>query len=191
MDMDIDIPLPEELEWLEANSHPPEDFEEPEPPDFYPEEDEPPPPPPPPPSHQSNPQPPKSLLSIPAKPTLPPHPKPPPRRSTDPPLPSTTQPNGQKRPRSDNPNSSNSIDTGSSEDKRSRIDDVGPETDEDWLRYLPPKESDVHVVDQVVVEEEKIVSRFASEIDGDCIPVTGPSGDRVYAKMSRVEKKDG
>ncbi|PKA48644.1 hypothetical protein AXF42_Ash021053 [Apostasia shenzhenica] len=31
--------------------------------------------------------------------------------------------------------------------------------------------------------EEKILSRYAVEIDGDCMPVTSPSGDRVYAKM--------
>ncbi|KAL6189638.1 hypothetical protein ACLB2K_041024 [Fragaria x ananassa] len=66
--------------------------------------------------------------------------------------------------------------------QRSRIED------EDWLRYSPPP----HQSDPIIVEEtsapEKLVSRYASEIDGDFIPVTAPGlGDRVYAKISRVE----
>lgn len=48
--------------------------------------------------------------------------------------------------------------------------------DEEWLRYSPPP------VPEVVVAETTI-SRFASEIQGDCVPVTAPNGERVYAKL--------
>jgi len=76
--------------------------------------------------------------------------------------------------------------------KRRELDDDGEEEDEDWLRHSPPPKETVADAtttesDQPMSEaaaEEKIISRFASEIEGDCIPVTGPSGDRVYAKMS-------
>ncbi|KAG1337747.1 chromosome transmission fidelity protein 18 [Cocos nucifera] len=69
----------------------------------------------------------------------------------------------------------------------------GDDSDEEWLRYSPPKdvaaadatpESDVAVPD---VAEEKFISRFASEIEGKSMPVTGPCGDRVYAWMSSGE----
>ncbi|XP_078429313.1 P-loop containing nucleoside triphosphate hydrolases superfamily protein [Wolffia australiana] len=39
--------------------------------------------------------------------------------------------------------------------------------------------------------EERFLSRFASEIDGDCVPVTGPCGERVYAKMSALAAASG
>lgn len=57
------------------------------------------------------------------------------------------------------------------------------EPDEDWLRYSPQREA----VSDVVVAEEKILSRFAADIDGQCMAVTAPSGARVYAKMSSAE----
>lgn len=91
-----------------------------------------------------------------------------------------------------------------SEDKRKRGDDVrleneegeGEGAEEDWLRYSPPpmgtEEGGGVVEEDVVVEVEKVVSRFASEIDGDFVPVTGLDGERVYAKMSsRVEEING
>lgn len=67
--------------------------------------------------------------------------------------------------------------------------------DEDWLRYSPPQERNggdqEERVEVVVEKEERIVSRYASEIDGDFIPVTAPSGgDRVYAKICRVDKEE-
>ncbi|KAI0525293.1 hypothetical protein KFK09_004686 [Dendrobium nobile] len=75
--------------------------------------------------------------------------------------------------------------------KRRALDFLEREQDEDWLRYSPPQqkapavhiasESDVLMVEPPV--KEKILSRFAVEIEGDCVPVTGPYGDRVYAKM--------
>ncbi|URE09839.1 chromosome transmission fidelity protein 18 [Musa troglodytarum] len=68
------------------------------------------------------------------------------------------------------------------------------EADEDWLRDSPQKESDTVGVTSVpdvslpdVVAEETILSRFATDIDGECMPVTSPSGVRVYAKMSIAE----
>lgn len=68
--------------------------------------------------------------------------------------------------------------------------------DEEWLRYSPPKQvfanEPTETDDPVVsVAEEKIISRFASDIEGAFIPVTGPGGDRVYAKLSCVEKVGG
>ena len=42
----------------------------------------------------------------------------------------------------------------------------------------------------MVVDEKKIVSRYALENDGDCISVTGPGGDRVYLKI-RATGSDG
>lgn len=75
--------------------------------------------------------------------------------------------------------------------KRRELDDEG---DEDWLRYSPPQQQPEEAAADVATEsdqpmsvevaEEKIISRFISEIEGDCMPVTGPGGDRVYAKMS-------
>ncbi|XP_050375424.1 uncharacterized protein LOC126792944 [Argentina anserina] len=91
-----------------------------------------------------------------------------------------TQINGHKRPR---PPDETAEAPPPSDEKRSRIED------EDWLRYSPPQQSDP------ILEEtcapEKILSRYASEIDGDFIPVTAPgSGDRVYAKIHRVEVEE-
>jgi chromosome transmission fidelity protein 18 len=48
--------------------------------------------------------------------------------------------------------------------------------DEDWLRYSPPPAAEVVVA-------ETTISRFASEIQGDCVPITAPNGERVYAKL--------
>lgn len=65
--------------------------------------------------------------------------------------------------------------------------EVGSDDDEEWLRYSPPQDT---VEEMEVGEgeaEEKILSRFASEIDGDFVPVTGLDGERVYAKVCSVE----
>ncbi|GAV66147.1 AAA domain-containing protein [Cephalotus follicularis] len=111
---------------------------------------------------------------------------PPPAPHQEPQSPPST---AQKRPRSN--------DDTPSDDKRGKIECVGPETeiDEDWLRYSPPpqqRQSDLVVVEEeleVVEQDDKFVRRYASEIDGDFIPVTAPcgSGDRVYAKICRVD----
>lgn len=64
------------------------------------------------------------------------------------------------------------------EEERSKRRNVDPvdSVDEDWLRYSPPPAAEVVA--------EKIVSRFASEIQGDSMPVTAPNGERVYAKLT-------
>jgi chromosome transmission fidelity protein 18 len=65
------------------------------------------------------------------------------------------------------------------EEERSKRRNVGreDEDEEDWLRYPPPPAPEVVVA-------EKTISRFASEIHGDCVPVTAPNGERVYAKLA-------
>lgn len=80
--------------------------------------------------------------------------------------------------------------------KRSKFDDdttfgaEDGEEEEGWLHEPPKKKSsaegsrDAEVFSgEFVMQEEKILSRFALEIDGDCVPVTGPCGERVFAKM--------
>ncbi|KAF8718808.1 hypothetical protein HU200_025114 [Digitaria exilis] len=62
--------------------------------------------------------------------------------------------------------------------KRRNVEREDPD-DEDWLRYSPPPAP----APEVVVAE-KTISRFASEISGDCVPVTAPNGERVYAKLA-------
>uniref|UniRef100_A0A0E0KBM9 AAA+ ATPase domain-containing protein n=1 Tax=Oryza punctata TaxID=4537 RepID=A0A0E0KBM9_ORYPU len=64
------------------------------------------------------------------------------------------------------------------EEERSKRRNVDREDsgDEDWLRYSPPP------VAEVVAE--KTISRFASDIRGDCMSVTAPNGERVYAKVA-------
>lgn len=147
------IPLPEELEWLEVNSHLHQDivdYEDEEPPEsqepFNEEEEE----------------------------ELP-----------GPPLPlSQAQINGQKRPLRDGSDSPNS-------GKRSKADLSETGAEEAWLRYSPPQNAEDS--EPMAVDEERIVSRYASEIEGDFIPVTGPGGDRVYLKYSatgRLKKPD-
>ncbi|XP_021822992.1 chromosome transmission fidelity protein 18 homolog isoform X2 [Prunus avium] len=112
--------------------------------------------------------------------------------STDHPSSSETQINGHKRSRSlDGPYGSISENDGLSDEKRSKIDDLDrSKNDVDWLQYSPPHQSDPTVDEQVVdAVEEKVVSRYASEIHGDFIPVTAPgAGDRVYAKICRIER---
>ncbi|KAL2348072.1 hypothetical protein Fmac_002072 [Flemingia macrophylla] len=38
--------------------------------------------------------------------------------------------------------------------------------------------------------KEKALSGFASEIDGECMLVTAPNGDRVYAKLNRFQGEE-
>ncbi|KAL2507137.1 P-loop containing nucleoside triphosphate hydrolase superfamily protein [Forsythia ovata] len=68
-----------------------------------------------------------------------------------------------------------------------RINDGRDNEGEEWLRYSPPRA--VEEERGVVVEEkeERILSRYATEIEGDCLPVTGLDGERVYAKICRAE----
>ncbi|CAN1790029.1 Chromosome transmission fidelity protein 18 homolog [Linum perenne] len=149
--MDFDIPQADELEWLEANSHSPEEDElRP----FVPSDEEPP----------------QSPFG----------------------LPTAGSNSGQKRQISHGLDSSNLVDEGNADvridQKRSKVDD-----DQDWLRYSPTRDSEDRVgasmeEDQVEEVEERIVSKFLSQIDGDFIPVTAPGGeDRVYAKLCTVQ----
>ena len=60
-----------------------------------------------------------------------------------------------------------------------------PENDEeDDPIALPPSREQLTVTSPIRTDDERFLRRFASEIDGECIPVTGPCGNRVYAKMS-------
>ncbi|XP_028551826.1 chromosome transmission fidelity protein 18 homolog isoform X3 [Dendrobium catenatum] len=76
--------------------------------------------------------------------------------------------------------------------KRRALDFLEREQDEDWLRYSPPQkkapavhiasESDVLMVEPPV--KEKILSRFAVEIEGDCVP---PTSLPTSSRSSHVE----
>lgn len=192
--MDMDFPDPEELQWLEANNSNLED-------DFDIELDHLHPPSPP-----SEPEPPES--PAPGEPSL--EPRLPPSKPILPlpPKPSSIEPqlkiNSKKRPRSDvgSPLSESGSLGDVVEDKRSRVDDengvrgringCGDDDDEDWLRFSPPQQ-DRRDADLVMVGEqkvEKVLSRYAAEIEGDFMPVTGLDGERVYAKISGVEKEE-
>ncbi|KAF2314122.1 hypothetical protein GH714_022418 [Hevea brasiliensis] len=120
--MDMDIPNPDELEWLEANSHlHEEDLLELSSP-FPPEEE-----------RQSPPQSPSPL--------------------------NVSQAYYHKRLRSDSSDSLNLEDIITSDEKRRKIDDAGPETEEDWLRYAPPQETnaeDEQHEEEIVVDERRL-----------------------------------
>ncbi|KAM7259687.1 hypothetical protein ACFE04_015428 [Oxalis oulophora] len=100
-----------------------------------------------------------------------------------------------KRRRSNSPHSSDQrIDIHSDDDdvtiimnnnKKSKFDN---DDDEDWLHYSPPPQPTVQSPQiEHQEEEEKVLSRYASQIDGEFIPITAPGGgDRVYAKVCRV-----
>ncbi|KAK2643910.1 hypothetical protein Ddye_019105 [Dipteronia dyeriana] len=148
MDMDYDIPLPEELESLEADIYL-HDHQE-----YYPD------------------------LDLPEQdpPDSPP--------STDPQINAQT-----KRPRSECTDSPFDDSELPSDEKRSRIvDDEEKEEQEDQQPYSPPPEVEQEEVR--VVEEENTLSRYAFQIDGECMPVTAPGGDRVYAKICRFETEE-
>nr|GMD72149.1 chromosome transmission fidelity protein 18 homolog isoform X1 [Ipomoea batatas] len=180
MDMDMDIPDPSELEWLESNSYHlhddlefDDDFQQPPSPPSEPEEETP------------NPEPVKAVdspvirnpsLQLPPKPALSIPPKPP----------SSSLPNQTKKRFRPDPVPAGVGDAAPVEEKRSRVES---EEDEDWLRYSPPPVPAVEVVEREE-EKEKILSRFAMEIDGDCVPVTGLDGERVYAKICRAHLRE-
>uniref|UniRef100_A0A1J3DBC7 Chromosome transmission fidelity protein 18 homolog n=3 Tax=Noccaea caerulescens TaxID=107243 RepID=A0A1J3DBC7_NOCCA len=163
--MDVDIPLPEELELLEANSYFPEEeddylnFEEapyPYPIDVDEEEED-------------------ERVA---------------QKETHVPPSESFDINGCKRPRSLMSDPIINLDEVSpAADKRSKIDNNRIEMeDEDWLRLSPVKEA-VHVMEEEeeVTPQETILSRYASEIDGECVPITAPDGgERVYAKFCRA-----
>lgn len=146
--MDI---LPEELEFLESNSHFPEELEEEDHHYDFPELQQ----------HQ---QPPSDLA-----------------------LPSQTESNGHKRSCPNSPPKQKrakprviTVDEDPSEEDSAAAD-------EDWLRYSPPP---VPAAEETRFAKEKTLSRFASDIDGECMPVTAPNGDRVYAKLNRFQGEE-
>ncbi|KAL1188776.1 Replication factor C subunit 1 [Cardamine amara subsp. amara] len=162
--MEFDIPLPEELELLEANSH---FFEEEEDDDYLNFEE------PPYPylidSHEEK----EDERMAQKNPDI--------GQSESPDI------NGCKRPRSLISDPIVNLDEVSpASEKRSKIDKNRVEIeDEDWLRFSPVKEV-VHEVEEVMLQET-ILSRYASEIDGECVPITAPDGgERVYAKFCRA-----
>ncbi|MBA0857319.1 hypothetical protein Goshw_010571 [Gossypium schwendimanii] len=95
---------------------------------------------------------------------------------------------GSKRPRN-----SDAIESPPEENKRTKIIDIEEEEEEeeeDWLRYAPPEETNVEVA--VEKDEEVYLSRFMAAINGDCMPVTAPSGgERVYAKIRSAQRDEG
>ncbi|KQK22437.1 chromosome transmission fidelity protein 18 homolog [Brachypodium distachyon] len=142
---DMEMPDPEELEWMESHGLLPEEeedtyFDDPDE-GFLPAADD-----------ASKPRdPPQEAAVSPAKPAE-----------------EVSEPN-LKRPSPPPP-------VEQEEERRKRRNvDREDSVDEDWLRYSPPT--------AVEIVAEKIVSRFASEIQGDCMPVTAPNGERVYAKL--------
>ncbi|CAI9117844.1 OLC1v1019329C1 [Oldenlandia corymbosa var. corymbosa] len=192
----MDFPDPEELEWLESHHSnfqdddldyqlPPSPQSEPEPPES-----------PEPIAEKSNPEP----IPISVKPTL-----------SLPPKPSISKPQGnaKKRFRVDaGPELIDPKESGSAaEEKRSKVENGDSENggkresgaedggdaaeeDEEWLRYSPPLagngDADVEMAAEEEVQE-RYLSRYMSEIDGDCVPVTGLDGERIYAKFCRAE----
>ncbi|RZB42836.1 chromosome transmission fidelity protein 18 homolog isoform X1 [Glycine soja] len=158
-DMDMDIPLPEELEFLESNSHFAEQEQEEEDHHYYfPDLD---------PAaeflesnSQQSPSP--QDLAVP---------------SAEPEF------NGHKRSRPPSP-----------EEKRAKVRVAVEEdfavADEDWPRYSPPPAPPEQAMEEMMFEKEKTLSRFASEIDGECMPITAPSGNRVYAKLNRFQGEE-
>ncbi|CAJ1967958.1 unnamed protein product [Sphenostylis stenocarpa] len=114
-------------------------------------------------------------------PTEPHSPQPPP----DLPAPSLEiESNGHKRSRPSSP----------PEEKRTKVrvaveeDSSTAAADEDWLRYSPPLPEPS--AQETTFPKEKTLSRFASEIDGECMPISAPNGDRVYAKLNRFEGEE-
>jgi len=103
--------------------------------------------------------------------------------------PPTDLANSHKRSRS---NSNSDLDLDSSdvekrEKVRVRVAEDSHAEEEDWLR--PPPTSEV-TVEEVRFSKDKRLSRFASEIDGEVMPVTAPNGDRVYTKLDRYYGED-
>ncbi|KAJ6838515.1 chromosome transmission fidelity protein 18-like protein [Iris pallida] len=162
MDFEMDIPDADELQWLESNSFPPEDEDE----YIIEEEGE------------------AIAEELPANPN--------------------DQSDLRKRARSDLPEEKGGPETSGRIKRRELL--PAEDDDEEWLRRSPAKgpaddvlpEADAPVLAPPEVEEEEeeeekenIISRFAIEIEGECMPVTGPGGDRVYAKLDSREEVSG
>ncbi|VFR01092.1 unnamed protein product [Cuscuta campestris] len=181
MEMDMDIPDPSELEWLESNSYHvhddlnlEDDFQQPPSPPSEPDEE----------IACVNPvkdadfpEPRNPPLQLPPKPTLAIPPKPP--------VPNQTK----KRFRPDLgpivPENGASV-----QEKRIRVERVEIECEEDWLSFSPPPVPPAPEEVEKEEEKEKTLSRYAMEINGDCVPVTGLDGERVYAKICRYHMRE-
>lgn len=172
--MDMDIPLPDELELLEADFHLYEDYLDPELAEIDEEEE----------LENESSDGPIPQLNSPNPSTVELH------------LGTESSPvNGLKRLRSDDADAPMDVvsdDAEPSGGKKCRTDKQVVENEEDWLRYSPPSEKNSMVEEGAsLVAEEKTVFRYVSEIDGDFIPITAPDSDeRVYAKLGRPVDKE-
>ncbi|KAL6644788.1 hypothetical protein ACP70R_016396 [Stipagrostis hirtigluma subsp. patula] len=156
-DMDMDMPDPEELEWMESHGLPPEEeeyayFDDPDE-GFLP-------------AAGDSEQPRDSSEATTAPPVK---------------LADEASEGGLKRPPPPPPPEQEEEEEDRTKRRNVDREDSG---DEDWLRYSPSPAAEVDVV------AEKTISRFASEIQGDCVPITAPNGERVYAKLG-TEDLDG
>ncbi|EPS63928.1 chromosome transmission fidelity protein 18, partial [Genlisea aurea] len=173
----MDIPDFEELQWLESQSVSVEDYElqtDPSPPAS--------------PEHDEN----TKLL-----PTL----ALPPRPSTSSKLSTDVDSTFKKRTRFGHPEWFE-LDPDRSDGKRYKTvaeEDLNEESDandEESALEIPLNENVVlgdgeESGDMLIVEkEERILSRFATEIDGDCVPITGLDGEMVFAKICRYAEDD-
>ncbi|NP_001339270.1 uncharacterized protein [Zea mays] len=143
MDMDMEMPDPDELEWMESHGLVPEEEDA-----YFDDPDE-------------------GFVLAPGDSDQPCN-SPQPQESAAPRA--NEAPGGLKRPPPPPPPEQDE------EEERSKRRNVEQE-DEDWLRYSPPPAPEIVVA-------EKTISRFASEIHGDSVPVTAPNGERVYAKLA-------
>ncbi|XP_048129334.1 chromosome transmission fidelity protein 18 homolog isoform X3 [Rhodamnia argentea] len=160
--MDMDIPLPDELEWLEAHSRlheeDPLDLQPPDPylyPPIVDEEDE---------GEEGD-----SWGN---------------RASPPPKSPPSVEEQLENHKRPSREEAASPIET-----KRKKVADHEDDGEEDWMRYSPPPEtSHTELREEEILEPEEVaISRYASQIDGECVPVTAPGGDRVYAKICRFD----
>lgn len=68
-------------------------------------------------------------------------------------------------------------------EKRNRTDEM-PFVDDEWLQDPPDHLPVPSQIEKEEKENEWIPRRMAGDIEGDFISITGPSGDRVYAKLN-------
>jgi len=167
--MEMDIPDLDELQWLEeANSHLPEHDESYQFHEFVAEFDE----------GDARQGQSKDDFDAQQLEEFEPPPPPPPQPQEETAVPSIAD-KSKKRPRSPSPD----------------LD----EAEDNWVRVRTesPVDSTLDEVNAWSHSDEqpniKYLSRFAFEIDGDCMPVTAPSGsgERVYAKLEQNVFSDG
>ncbi|XP_073010337.1 uncharacterized protein [Typha latifolia] len=162
----MDIPNPEELEWLDSNGLLPEEGDNQD--DYFMEEDLA--------ADQDDPV--EEIYQ---------------RKISDPPTARENQINKKWIWSEENKDSEDSRVLPHEEEGRTKRRALySDDPDEDWLHYSPSsKDVAAGVALEADASKENIISRFASEIEGDFMSVTGPSGERVYAKMSSREMAGG